>query len=148
MAIEVYSTDEHLIGVRPNILSLGVSDWTTHHVEAFDIINRILVGRWYKLVAAEYGVDWRETPFDPELVDASQLVRLSSYKTLELAYLYLMKDAPEPDGFEREMKLFRDRFNAELQDILALGISYDWDDSGTIEAGEQFQEQTRRLYRA
>jgi hypothetical protein len=148
MATTVYSVDEDLSKVRPNILTLGVSDWTTHHEEAFDMINRLLISKWYIQAATENGFDWRAEPFDPEKVDASQLVRASSYKTLELAYLYLMKDSPEPDGFEREMELFRKLFDAEMRTVLGVGISYDWDESGTIEDDETYQPQTRRLYRA
>ena len=116
MAIEFYSTDDDLVMIRPNILELGISCWEDQHKEAFKVINRILIGRWYKQMALEYGVDWRETEFDPELVDKDQLVRLSCYKTLEFAYLYLMKDSPEPDGFEREMTMFQ-KWNCSGKDL-------------------------------
>ena len=148
MAIEYYSDDDDLIKIRPNILELGVSDWEEQSIEAFSMINRILIAKWYKSVAAEHDVEWRETEFDPELVDETQLVRLSCYKTLELAYLYLMKDAPEPDGFERQMKIFKDRFNSELNDLMALGLNYDWDESDSIEYDEKYYPRQRRLTRA
>jgi len=148
MAIEFYSTDDDLVMIRPNILELGISCWEDQHKEAFKVINRILIGRWYKQMALEYGVDWRETEFDPELVDKDQLVRLSCYKTLEFAYLYLMKDSPEPDGFEREMELFRKRFADELQSVLAEGVTYDWNKDDSISSDERYAISGRRLLRA
>jgi hypothetical protein len=147
MARTHYSTDEDIVKIRPNVLTVGVSDWQTQHEESFDIINRALIGKWYKAIADEYGVDWRVTPFDPDLVDIDQVRRLASYKALELLYLYLMKDSPEADGFEREMTLFRNRYNDELMEILAIGINYDWDESGTIEPDETYQPKIRRLQR-
>jgi len=147
MAIEVYTTDDDLVLVRPNILELGVNDWEDQHKEAFKIINRILVSRWYREVAAEYGYDWRETVFDPEKIDTDQIKRLSVYKTLELIYLYLMKDSPEPDGFERQHKLFRELFNEELSNLLSSGINYDWDADDTIDSDESYIPRQRRLER-
>ena len=47
---EVYSTDDDLVKIRPNILDLGVPEWIDQHKEAFSIINRALVARWYKTV--------------------------------------------------------------------------------------------------
>jgi hypothetical protein len=147
MARTYYSTDEDIKKIRPNVLQLGVSDWLNQHEDAFAIINRALIGKWYKAISAEYCIDWRVTEFDPDLVDIDQVKRLSSYKALELLYLYLMKDSPEPDGFEREVSLFRSRYNSELLEVLAIGINYDWDDSGTVEADEKYQPQIRRLQR-
>jgi hypothetical protein len=143
-----YSTDEDIEKIRPNILELGVSDWLTQHEESFAIVNRTLIGKWYINVAIEYGLDYREVEFDPNLVDIDQVRRLASYKALELIYLYLMKDSPEADGFEREMSLFRNRYNDELLDLLAIGINYDWDEDGIVDASEKYVPQMRRLHRA
>lgn len=148
MAIEYYSTDDDLIKIRPNILDLGVSDWEDMSKETFSIINRTIEARWYRGVAIEHDVEWREVGFNPELIQAGQLVRLSCYKTLELVYLHLMKDTPEPDGFERQMKLFNKLYIAELDNLFASGINYDWDESDTIEYDEKLFPRQRRLRRA
>jgi hypothetical protein len=147
MAVTVYSTDDDIVKIRPNILSLGVSDWEEHHQKAFTTINRTLISRWYRGVAEEYDVDWRETEFDPEKVDTDQLLDLACYKTLEYCYMHLMKDAPDPDGFERLMEKFRKLYNEELREILALGINYDWDEDDTIASSEKYQPSQRRLVR-
>jgi len=147
MALTQYSTDADLQAIRPNIMQLGVNDWTVQHRKAFEKINKTLNRRWYKVAASEYSLDYRDTLFNPDLVEQGTLLELSCYKTLELAYLYLMKDSPEPDGFEREMHLFRKLYNQELEELLSVGISYDWDGSGSVLDTEKFHRVPRRLTR-
>lgn len=147
--ITKYSVDADLVKIRPNILDLGVTEWAEKHEKAFAIINRALIAKWYRTTAYNMGIeDWRATPFDPNLVDADQINLLSCYKTLELIYLHLMKDAPEPDGFERQMELFGKLYNAELKEVLGLGLNYDWNKDDTIDpAGETYVSSQRRLVR-
>jgi len=145
MALEYYSTDADLVKIRPNILSLGVDDWTEQHKKAFAIINRVIELRWYKDAAKEYSLDWRDTAFSPDLVEDGYLKDLSVYKTFELAYLFLMKGTDDP--FEKQMKAFRDRYNEELKMVLAMGINYDWDGSGVVVDTERYQRTPRRLTR-
>ena len=148
MATTKYCEDADLINIRPNILELGVASWDTQSIDAFDIINRTLIAKWYKNVALEHDiVDWRTTPFDPEKVDPEQIKRMACYKTLELAYMHLMKDSSTADGFERETDFFRDRYNEELTIILGLGVNYDWDADDTISDDEKYEPQIRRLVR-
>jgi hypothetical protein len=59
-----------------------------------------------------------------------------------------MKPGPEPDGYARLMEHFKSRFDDELQSILALGLDYDWDESGTIDEDERIIMKKRRLRRA
>lgn len=147
MALTVYSTDEDLVAIRPNILSLGVDSWSGYHEKTFRLVNRTISRRWYQTACTEYSLDWRDTGFSPDLVEEDSLKDLACFKTLELAYLYLMKDSKEPDGFEREMHLFRKLYNQELEEVLSTGISYDWDGSGAIVDDERYQRNPRRLIR-
>ena len=62
--------------------------------------------------------------------------------------MHLMKDSPEADGFERHRKLFSKLYTQELKELLAIGINYDWDDSGSIGADEKYEPAARRLYRS
>jgi len=142
-----YCADSDLSKYRPNILALGVNDWTAQREEAYALINRVVSTRWYRKVAPDMGYDPNITTFNPLLIREGTLTRLESFKALELAYMYLMKDSPEADGFERNVKLFRDRYNEELELVLAQGIDYDWSDSGTFEDDEVYLRTTRRLVR-
>lgn len=143
-----YHTEDDLVEVRPNILSYGVSDFEPQMEESESIINRTLESRWYRAAAAENGLDFRTDVFNPALVlTTSQVKRLATYKSLQLCYLHLMKEAPDPDAFERQMSTFKKLYDEEMQEVLGAGIDYDWDESGVIEAGENLQPTYRRLQR-
>lgn len=143
-----YCTDEDLLKYRPNILQLGVTDWEVQREEAFAMINRVIRARWYMTAAVDKGYDPTVTLFNPDLVQEGFLTRLEAFKTLELAYMILMKDSPEADGFERNMETFRDRYNEELELILGTGITYDWSGDEEFSSDEVYVRVPRRLYRA
>jgi len=143
-----YCVDADLLKYRSNILSLGVDDWETQRLEAFDIINRMLVARWYNQVAPIQGIDPTLTLFDPIKVKDGDLTRLEAFKTLEFAYMLLMKDCPEIDGFERNMSLFAGMFGNEFDAVIGMGLGYDWDDSGIVDTDEIAIRAPRRLLRA
>jgi hypothetical protein len=144
-----YCADADLVKIRPNILLLGVGAWTDQIAEATSIINRAITSRWYKMACSNAGVDHREVPFDADLLLSAetQLTRLGCYKTLELAFLFLMKDSPEPDAFERESKLFANLYKTELAEVLAAGLDYDWDETGDLAYTEKAIPVMRRLKR-
>lgn len=143
-----YSTDSDLVQVAPKILDYNVSDWTFMHTRSKEIIDRILEQKWYRPESTHRGLLYEDTPFDADLLDASQLVWLSCYKALELIYQYLMKPGPTEDFFERQSKYFADRFTTELNQLLGLGITYDWDQDDEYDEDERIQPQRRRLGRA
>ena len=101
------------------------------------------------MAASNAGLDHRETPFNADLLLNAdvQLTRLGCYKTLELAFLYLMKDAPDPDAFEREHKTFGTLYKTELAEVLGAGLDYDWDETGDIAYTEKAIPVMRRLKR-
>lgn len=144
-----YCTDEDLVKIRPRILDLGVTNWDDQIEEADSIINRVLEVRWYRQACREYNLDYREYPYDADLMlnAEDQLTRLGCYKTLQLIYLYLAKDSPEADAFERNAASFQKLYTTELADVLAQGIDYDWDSSGGISTTEKRMPSMRRLKR-
>ena len=144
-----YSIDADLVKIKSNILDLGVSSWSDQQTEAEAIIDRTLENKWYKIVAGDYNVDYRETAFNKDLLlDAeTQLTRLSCYKTFELAYLYLQKDTEQPDGFERQRQVFAALYLEELEHVLSLGLNYDWDGSGGLTYDEKYTRTRRVLQR-
>lgn len=140
-----YSTDANLIGIRPKCLSFGITDATTYHARAKVIIDRIIEQKWYRPEATDRGYIFEDTPFAADQLEPTQMVYLSSYKTLELLYMALMKTAPEADGFERLAGIYREEFDKELQSLLSLGITYDWDDDDSYSEAERISTQRRRL---
>jgi len=145
-----YCDSDDLVALRPNILLLGVASWATEITEATTIINRALEVRWYRQACREYSLDYRQYEFDPALLlsAAAQLTRIGTYKTLQLAYQKLQKDAPEADAFERQAKNYAKLYGTELSDVLAQGLDYDWDDSGAIGDTEKRMPSMRRIKRA
>lgn len=143
-----YCADADMAAIRPDILSLGVSDWDAEREEAYAQINRIITLRWYREAAKTMGYDPNVTAFNPEQIANSCLKRLETYKALELAYLKLMKGGPEEDGFERQMEIFRKRYNDELKLLFDLGIDYDWSGNDIVDDDEKYIRAPRRLKRA
>jgi len=145
-----YCNEDDMEKIRPKIMELGVDGWDDQIAEADAVIDRVLETRWYRKAAEDMGLDFRETPFnrDQLLEQVTQCTRLGCYKTLELAYLYLMKDAAEADAFERQAKTFRELYTKELSEVLATGLTYDWDADGEItDTTEVLVPVTRRLAR-
>ena len=144
----LYHGDKDITAVRSKIFSYGEKNLTDQMLEAERIINRTLDSRWYRANAENNGVDWRETPFDPEKVaTASQLKRAAVYKSLQLIYMYLAKESPEADGFERNSKNFQRLYADEINEVLNAGIDYDWDGSDDLSSEEKSLPRIRRLRR-
>ena len=143
-----YCSEDDLVKIRPDIMDLGVSDWSDQIEEAGSIIDRAIDVGWYRAIAENNYIDWRTTPFDRELLLNldTQLKRLGSYKTLELAFLFLKKYSSE-DAFEEERKVFRTMYQDELNEVLTSGFDYDWDEDDEIDVGENVIPQVRRLVR-
>lgn len=142
----LYVTETELQAIRPDILSYGVTDWTDVIFRAETRIWRILEARWYRERASDFSIDPNETVFDPEfLKDPDQVRDLITFKSLEFAYLYLMKDRGEADAFERQHLLFQKMFKDELSNVLAAGLDYEWG-TGYAE-DERMVPRKRRLTR-
>ena len=142
-----YCEDDDLLKYRPNIMNLGVNDWSDQREEAYRLINRVISARWYRTAAPEMGFDPRVTVFAPSKVRADTFKALEAFKTLELAFIVLKKEGPEQDGFERFEESFRKKYNEELELILAAGIDYDWDADSAFSETELYLRTPRRLTR-
>lgn len=126
-----YCSESDLISIRPDILDLGILDWSDQITEAGRIIDRAIDVNWYRRLAEDNSVDWRETPFDRDQLSNldTQVKRAGCYKTLELIFMYLMKHRSN-DAFEKERELFAKLFKEEMDEVLSAGLDYDWDDDG------------------
>jgi len=142
-----YCTDEDMADIRANIMDLGVDDWETERTEAYDHINKLILVRWYRPAAVAMGLDPDTTAFDPDKIDESQIKRCAVFKSLELAYMKLMKEDADGDGFERFMDKFANEFIKCFDLEMALGLKYDWDNDGET-SDENYVTTPRRLYRS
>lgn len=123
-----YSTDADISAIRPDILDLGVASWEAQHTEAKALIDRVIEFRWYRNAAEEVDLDWRVTPFDPDMLKSVevQLKRLASFKVLELSYEFLMQASAEDTAFSKLRDLYAKKYKEELADVLGAGLDYDW----------------------
>lgn len=142
-----YCTDADMVAKRPNILSLGVTNWDTIRQDADDYINKRLLVGWYRPAAVAKGLDPEFYSFDSTKVDVDQMNIPAVFKSLEFAYMNLMKDSPEADGFERNMNMFAGEFEKAFDLEMALGLKYDWDNDGET-SDELYVTAPRRLSRS
>jgi len=142
-----YSSDVDLINVKRDILSLGVGSWLEQHDEAQLLIDRDLEVSWFLGAAKERQTsDTITYQFNSALLEPTQLKRLSIYKTLELAYLFLAHEY-ESDPFRIEVDTFKQRYNDELLSLLAVGVKYDWNEDATYSVSETQRRSPRLLRR-
>ena len=127
-----YSNDSDLAAVQKNIMEQRVENWQLQHDEAKQLIDRDIENKWFKNLA-------NGANFNPNLMlnSSAQLLRLSVYKTLELAYLFLAEDFSSDNPHMIKVKEFSRRYESELISVLNAGIDYDWDESGIIDDDER-----------
>jgi len=142
-----YCEDADMAEVRANILALGVTTWLTERTEAYNHINKLILVRWYRPAAIAMGLDPDTTPFDPTKVDGDQIKRCAVFKSLELAFMKLMKEGEDADGYERFMDKFANEFIKCFDLEMALGLKYDWDNDGET-SDEYYVITSRRLHRS
>lgn len=142
-----YCTDADLEEYRSDIMDLGIDSWETQREEASRIITRVITARWYNKVAPSLGVDPLMTPFDPDKVQGDDLKRLACYKTFELAYALITKNSQEADGFDRLRQTYKVEYGEELDSILGIGLTYDWDGNDEVDIQEIRIQAPRRLSR-
>lgn len=159
-----YCTDEDMTAIRANIMDLGVTDWLIEREQAYEDINKLIIVRWWRQAAISMGLTPNVYPsmavrnsviptgatgtaFDPTRLDTAQIKRCAVFKSLELAYMKLMKEGENADGFERLMDKFALEFTKAFDLEIAIGLLYDWDDDGET-SDEAYVKTSRRLYRS
>ena len=128
-----YSIDSDLQKVQKNIMSLDANGFLDHHIEAELIIDRDIENDWFFEARDNGG---HSGDFDSSLIlPQSQLKRLSTYKAIELIYMFMAQNSVD-DPFVTKSKMFADRYKSELLSVIANGIAYDWSGDGSGESVE------------
>jgi hypothetical protein len=142
-----YSTDDDLLEIRRDILSLGISDWDLQHEQAKTFIDRDLETRWYRKEALNRGVDYNTDRYSNLLLlDTTQLTRLSCYKVLELAFLFIGHEY-EADPSAKKSDMFAKLYNDEFDRVIDFGLQYDWDEDSSLDDYEDLRGSARTLTR-
>ena len=127
-----YCNDADLQKLRPDILDLGTPTWTDQIKIADAEIDRFLDTNWYRGVAQEHGLNWKEDDYafdSNNLLNPDQVKIASVYLSLSLAYGALAKNSTD-DGFSPQRDDYRKLFNTEIEAVVIYGMDYDWPNIG------------------
>jgi hypothetical protein len=134
------SQDSDLTALQPDILSLGISAFTSEHAKSQADIERELRNIW-----------WAKTGRTGELTSSklteSQFTRCSAFLVLWKYALPKLSTWGDGDRFLEMIKFYRIRFDEEFAQILKDGVEYDADGDGTITNDEKVALHHGRLTR-
>lgn len=134
---------EHKSGVK--VTQVNAASFDNDHAEAKADIDRIIDLAWYRpQFRARTGSNIEllgdSQLFDPDLMlnAETQLKKLTAFRCLgKYVCPKLAKFVDENDTWGNRAKHFLAEFEEELERVLAIGIDYDWDNSGVIENDEK-----------
>tara|TARA_R110000787_G_scaffold279942_1_gene390373 strand:+ start:41 stop:454 length:414 start_codon:yes stop_codon:yes gene_type:complete len=135
-----FSTDANLVDLIPDILSLGITQFTDEHPKAQSDIERELRIKWWPKKGISGEMD------NTKLTDA-QFTRCASYLVLWLYALPQLTNWVEDDRFMHMITFYRARYGEELEAILNDGVEYDADGDGTVQDDEKIANDANRLDR-
>ena len=127
------SADSDLTAVQPDILTYGITAFTSEHAKAQSDIQRELRIHWwpFKNISGE---------MDTSLLTESQFNRCSAYRVLgwyALPKLTKWEATGNEDRFQTMMAFYRNAYSEELDRIIKDGVEYDADDDGTVTYSEK-----------
>jgi len=137
---------------EPDIIDFGIPDFSAEITKAQNDVFRDLRIRWWPAYSVGLydlsKLNTGQTEPDENLYTASQLTRATCYQALGFhIYPKLAKFDVDQDLFERKMEFYRKEYARELDLILRDGVEYDFDSSGTVDAGEREATHYLRLKR-
>ena len=141
-----FSTDSDLQVYQPDILTFGISSFTTptdYHAFARADIERDLRIRWFPVYVKQTYRDislLNTTEMNATLLTDAQFKRLSVYKVIgyyACPQLTKFNSNDNPDRFQVMMKHYKQMYADEFETILRDGIEYDADDSNTVADAEK-----------
>jgi len=132
----------HRAGVKA--VQVDSSGFGPDHDESKDDIDRIIEVKWFRpRVRERYGRNIEflngDLDFDPSLMlnAETQLRKASVYRVLS-GYVCpkLSKSTRNADAWEKRAEEYGKKFDEEMERVLATGIDYDWDASGSVDEDE------------
>lgn len=134
---------EHKSGVK--VVQVNAGSFDGDHAKAKTDIDRMIDLAWYRpQVRARTGSNIEllddSQLFDPDLMlnAETQLKKLTAFRCLgKYVCPKLAKFVDENDTWGNRAKHFLAEFEEELERVLAIGIDYDWNQSGIIDPHEK-----------
>lgn len=151
-----FSTDADLQVYQPDILTFGVSSFTSptdYHALARADIERQLRIEWFPVYQrnVQEDISVLETiEMDETKLTDAQWVRCSVYKVLAdyvCPLLTKFNSDDNLDRFQMMQKYYQTEYAKEFQSVLRDGVEYDDDNSGTITNSEKEPYHRLRLIR-
>lgn len=125
-----FSTDADLTELQPDILSLGIAAFTEEHTKAQSDILRHLEAKWWPSKSISGAMD-------STLLTDTQFKQASAYLVLWKYALPQLTNWVDGDRFQNMIEFYRNRYNEEMAEILAVGVEYDANKDSVIELEER-----------
>lgn len=135
-----FSTDSDLTDIQPDILSLGIANFTGEHAKAEADIKREIRRRF-----------WSRTGYSGEMDDTLltdvQWTKANAYLVLWKYALPQLSNWVGDDRFMTMIQFYKDLYHQEMEAVFADGVEYDYNDDGIVDDGEKDLRITGRLNR-
>ena len=135
-----FSTDNDLLKIIPDILSLGINSFVLEHSKAQADIEREIRNRWWE----KRGISGE---LKPEYLTDSQWTQAAAYLVLWKYALPQLTNWVDGDRFQNMIGFYKSRYAEELEAVFQDGVEYDDDNSGTIDEDEKTPINHGRLIR-
>jgi len=135
-----FSTDNDLLKIIPDILSLGINSFVLEHPKAQADIEREIRNRWWE----KRGISGE---LNPEYLTDSQWTQAAAYLVLWKYALPQLTNWVDGDRFQNMIGFYKSRYAEEIEAVFQDGVEYDDDNSGTIEGDEKTPINHGRLIR-
>lgn len=134
------SSDSDLTALQPDILSLGISAFTSEHAKAQADIERHLRAHWWTRTGYE-------DEMDTTLLTESQFTRAAAYRVLSAYALPQLSTWQDGDRFSMMIAFYDAKYEEELSEILLDGVEYDYNQDSTVSVSEKTPKHELRLVR-
>ena len=148
-----FSNDSDLTFYQPDILTFGISSFSSFHALARADIERDLRIRWFPVYSKETYRDiaiLNTTEMDGTLLTDAQFKRLSVFRVIGFyvcSQLTKFNSNDNLDRFQVMMKHYKQLYADEFESILRDGVEYDADDSNTVQDAEKAPYHRLKLIR-
>ena len=135
-----FSNDSDLVALVPDILSFGITSFSSEHALAEADIERKIRADW-----------WDKRGFSgelkPQYLTDAQWKHSSAYLVLWKYALPKLTNWVDNDRFLEMIDFYKSRFAEEIEAVFKDGVEYDDDNNGTIDDDEKTPINDGRLVR-
>lgn len=136
-----FATDSDLEDMISTIFDHGLDTFASELAKAEDDVVRKIKIEWFNK-------RYNPNTFNKSLLIESQWTNATVYRALGFYIMPKLSQWREDgDSFQEQMEFYQERFAEEMNDQFGVGIEYDYDEDGSIDNTEPYQNSQSRLYR-